>query len=98
MTQTLTALFDDYDNAESAVARLERAGVPHDDISIVASNADDRHAAVGNGAATAAGAPLSSSPPSGSPRRSADWPASLRPKCWPAPRISPTCSGVAEDS
>ena len=56
MTQTLTALFDDYDNAESAVTRLERAGVPRDDISIVASNADDRHAAVGNGAATAAGA------------------------------------------
>ena len=55
MTQTLTALFDDYDNAESAVTRLERAGVPRDDISIVASNADDRHAAVGNGAATAAG-------------------------------------------
>ena len=56
MTQTLTALFDDYDDAESAVTRLERAGVPRDDISIVASNADDRHAAVGNGAATAAGA------------------------------------------
>lgn len=55
MTQTLTALFDDYDDAESAVTRLERAGVPRDDISIVASNADDRHAAVGNGAATAAG-------------------------------------------
>lgn len=41
--QTITALYDDYDAASSAVAKLEAAGVPHGDISIVGSNADDRH-------------------------------------------------------
>lgn len=52
MTQTLTGLFDRYDDAKRAVERLEEAGVPHSDISIVASNADGAH---GEGPATAAG-------------------------------------------
>lgn len=45
MTKTLTGLFDDYDDAQNAVRNLEAAGVPHDDISIVANNANGRHAA-----------------------------------------------------
>ncbi len=41
MTETITGLFDTYQHASEAVGRLESAGVPHSDISIVASNADD---------------------------------------------------------
>jgi hypothetical protein len=37
---TISRLYDNYDAASRAVAELERAGVPHSDISIVASNAD----------------------------------------------------------
>lgn len=41
--QTITALFDSYDDASAAVTKLEAAGVSHSDISIVANNEDDRH-------------------------------------------------------
>jgi hypothetical protein len=37
---TISRLYDDYDTAARAVTELERAGVPRDDISIVASNAE----------------------------------------------------------
>ncbi len=40
----LTALYDDYDAASTAVTRLEAAGIPNGDISIVSSNEGDRHA------------------------------------------------------
>ncbi|MDB5459166.1 MAG: hypothetical protein JWO72_907 [Caulobacteraceae bacterium] len=43
MTQTITRLFDNYADAEAAVAELERMGVPHRDISIVANNTDHAH-------------------------------------------------------
>jgi hypothetical protein len=43
MPQTLTGLFDNYGDAERAVSELESAGVPNDDISIVANNAHGRH-------------------------------------------------------
>lgn len=43
--QTITALFDDYDDAADAVGELESMGVPASEISIVANNADDRHQA-----------------------------------------------------
>lgn len=43
MTTTLTGLFDHYDDARRAVQDLEAAGVPHRDISIVASNASGAH-------------------------------------------------------
>ena len=43
MTQVVTALYDDYDAAVSAVNALEDAGVPHAEISIVSNNADDRY-------------------------------------------------------
>ena len=43
MSQTITRLFDDYADATNAVRELERLGVPHDDLSIIASNADQRH-------------------------------------------------------
>lgn len=36
--KTVTGLFDTYDEAEDAVGELEAAGIPHSDISIVASN------------------------------------------------------------
>lgn len=39
MTQTLTGLFDSYDDGRRAVQDLEAAGVPHRDISLVANNA-----------------------------------------------------------
>ncbi|BCM17938.1 hypothetical protein [Mesorhizobium sp. J8] len=37
--QTITALFDDYDDAADAVGALESTGVPPSDISIMANNA-----------------------------------------------------------
>ncbi len=43
MTQTVTALYDTYDDAVAAANALEATGVPADDISIVASNADNRY-------------------------------------------------------
>ena len=44
MTQTVTALYDTYDDAVAAANALEAAGVSADDISIVASNADNQYA------------------------------------------------------
>jgi len=43
MTKTVTALYDTYSEAASAVSALEAAGVPHSDISIVANNSDNWH-------------------------------------------------------
>src|ERR1700738_1617315 len=43
MTQTVTALYDTYDSAASAVNALEAAGIPHSDISIVSNNVDNRY-------------------------------------------------------
>jgi hypothetical protein len=40
MAVTISRLYDSYANAQSAVARLEAAGVPHSDISIVANNSE----------------------------------------------------------
>lgn len=40
--KTVTGLFDNYDDASRAVAKLEASGVSHSDISIVANNAKDR--------------------------------------------------------
>ena len=41
MTTTISRLYDTYADAERAVTRLEGAGVPHSDISIVANNSDN---------------------------------------------------------
>lgn len=41
MTVTISRLYDDYAAAERAVRNLEAAGVSHNDISVVASNADN---------------------------------------------------------
>ena len=41
MTTTISRLYDTYSDAERAVTRLEGAGVPHSDISIVANNSDN---------------------------------------------------------
>ena len=43
MTQTVTALYDAYEPAVSAVNALEASGIPHSDISIVSSNIDNQH-------------------------------------------------------
>src|SRR6185369_2006151 len=40
--RTISALFDSYEHAASAVRSLKDAGVPSDDISLVANNADGR--------------------------------------------------------
>ncbi|QIG98188.1 MULTISPECIES: general stress protein [Bradyrhizobium] len=40
MTITISRLYDKYNDAQQAVRRLEAAGVPHSDISIVANNSD----------------------------------------------------------
>jgi hypothetical protein len=40
MTITISRLYDNYSDAQNAVARLEAAGVPHSDISIVANNSE----------------------------------------------------------
>ncbi|WP_042778608.1 general stress protein, partial [Sinorhizobium fredii] len=57
--RTVTGLFDDYDDARDAVRELGEAGVPSDDISIVANNTGDRYSTDGSdaaeGAATGAG-------------------------------------------
>ena len=42
-THTITALYDRYEDASAAVSKLEGAGVPHSDISIVGNNEGDRH-------------------------------------------------------
>lgn len=44
MSKTITRLFDDYTYASAAVRDLEAAGIPRDDISIVANNAHGDHA------------------------------------------------------
>ncbi|AZO62105.1 MAG: hypothetical protein E5X23_20340 [Mesorhizobium sp.] len=54
--QTITALFDDYDDAADAVGELESMGVPPSDLSILANNADGRHSsAAAEDAASGAG-------------------------------------------
>jgi hypothetical protein len=43
MTQTVTALYDTYDAAVSAVNDLEASGIPHADLSLVSNNVDHRY-------------------------------------------------------
>ncbi len=57
---TISRLFDDYADAQSAVRQLREAGVPDDDISVIANNADKWYApdlagGAGKGAAIGAG-------------------------------------------
>jgi uncharacterized protein (TIGR02271 family) len=42
-SKTITAFFDNYEDASEAVRRLEAAGIPHRDISLIASNEGDRY-------------------------------------------------------
>ncbi len=44
MTNSITRLFDDYSDAAAAVRDLEAAGVPHDEISLIANNGTGDHA------------------------------------------------------
>ena len=41
--QTIARLYDDYTDAEATIRDLEVHGIAHDDISLIANNADDRH-------------------------------------------------------
>lgn len=43
MSKTVTRLFDTYSDATAAVRDLEAAGIPHDDVSIVANNVHGEH-------------------------------------------------------
>ena len=43
MSKTITRLFDDYSDAKTAIAELERIGIPHSDLSIVANNTHGDH-------------------------------------------------------
>jgi len=43
MNKTITAFFENYEDASEAVSRLEAAGVPHRDISLVANNEGERY-------------------------------------------------------
>ncbi|AUW59201.1 hypothetical protein C1T17_15000 [Sphingobium sp. SCG-1] len=43
MSKTVTRLFDDYSDARNAVEELERLGINHNDLSIIANNAEGRH-------------------------------------------------------
>jgi hypothetical protein len=60
MTKTVSALYDTYDAARSAMSALEAAGIPPSDISIVANNSEnwhreDRPSTAAEGAGTGAG-------------------------------------------
>lgn len=59
--QTVTGLFDDYADARAAVTEMEQAGVPSENISIIANNvggwhAGESHAVEGAGTGAAVGA------------------------------------------
>lgn len=54
-THTLTALYDRYEEAATAVHKIEAMGVPHADISIVGNNEGDRNASHLVGGHTVAG-------------------------------------------
>jgi hypothetical protein len=43
MTQTVTALYDKYGSAVSAVNDLDAYGIQHSDISIVSNNVENRY-------------------------------------------------------
>jgi hypothetical protein len=43
MTKTITRLFDSFSDAERAVDELERMGVPHGEISLIAQNSTGAH-------------------------------------------------------
>lgn len=66
-TRTLTALYDRYDDAAAAVTKLEAAGIPHADISLVGNEAGTapegnghtaEHAATGTGTGATLGTVL----------------------------------------
>lgn len=47
MAQAITRLFDRHEDAAQAVRQLEEAGVPHQDISLIANNVEGRHLSEG---------------------------------------------------
>src|ERR1700712_3766958 len=60
MKVTISRLFDEYDDAQKAILRLEKAGLDEDDISLISNNSEkwyspDYAAGAGKGAAIGAG-------------------------------------------
>jgi uncharacterized protein (TIGR02271 family) len=47
-SKTITAFFDNYEDASAAVRRLEAGGISHSDVSIVANNEGDRYSTHAN--------------------------------------------------
>jgi len=47
--KTVTAFFESYDDAAQAVSRLESAGIPSHDISLIANNQDERYSSHAKG-------------------------------------------------
>ncbi len=57
MTSTVSAMFDRYSDAKAAISRLEAAGIPHDQISIVSNDVEHRqYRTTEDAAGSAAGA------------------------------------------
>lgn len=56
MSKTITKMYDDYSDAKMAVHELERLGVRHDDISIIAKDGHDDNTKAAEDAGTGAGA------------------------------------------
>jgi hypothetical protein len=54
-TRTIAHLYDDHRNATQVVRELEEAGIPRDEIRIVANNRDDRYGRTGADGVCAAG-------------------------------------------
>lgn len=57
MSTIVSRLFDTYEHAADAVAKLEAAGVAHDAVSLVANNVDDRHTSAAGAVDTTGAAP-----------------------------------------
>ena len=55
-TRTIIKLYDSYDDAADTVRDLEAAGIAHDDISLMANNADNRYVTADTTSKAGAGA------------------------------------------
>jgi len=53
--KTITGLYDSYEDAATTVREIEAAGVPHNDISLVANNIDSRYVETADTAPSGAG-------------------------------------------
>ena len=65
MSTVITRLFDDYEHARQAVSDLEAGGIPHDNVSIVANNADGRYGTADASGTTGTATAMTDGTPSG---------------------------------